>query len=103
MIYFLQSDDKIKIGKSNDIWNRMRDLVGSQEGVFLLGMREQNDVVTESKLHHVYRAFRQRGNEYFERNYLLLEFIQRWCVSRASDPDIKKLLARHEAELYVDK
>ena len=103
MIYFLQSDDKIKIGKSNDIWNRMRDLVGSQEGVFLLGMREQSDVVTESKLHHVYRAFRQRGNEYFERNYLLLEFIQRWCVSRSNDPDIKKLLARHEAELYVDK
>ncbi len=42
-------------------------------------------------------------DEYFERNYLLLEFIQRWCVSRASDPDIKKLLERHEAELYVDK
>tara|TARA_R100001086_G_scaffold115436_1_gene59074 strand:- start:28 stop:708 length:681 start_codon:yes stop_codon:yes gene_type:complete len=103
MIYFLQSDDMIKIGKSNNIWHRMRDLVGSQEGVFLLGMREQNNAVTESKLHHVYRAFRKQGNEYFERNFMLLEFIQRWCVARSNDTDIKSLLKRHETELYVDK
>tara|TARA_R100001594_G_scaffold116911_3_gene152035 strand:+ start:1024 stop:1704 length:681 start_codon:yes stop_codon:yes gene_type:complete len=103
MIYFLQSDDMIKIGKSNNIWDRMRDLVGSQDGVFLLGMREQNNAVTESKLHHVYRALRHPGNEYFKKDHLLLEFIQRWCVARSNDADIKRLLKRHETELYVDK
>ena len=103
MIYFLQSDDMIKIGKSNNIWDRMRDLVGSQDGVFLLGMREQNNAVTESKLHHVYRALRHPDNEYFKKDHLLLEFIQRWCVARSNDADIKRLLKRHETELYVDK
>ena len=100
VVYFLQSDNMIKIGKSNDIWTRMRDLVGSQEGVHLLGMREQTEFVNESKLHHVYGAFRQKGNEYFSRNPFLIEFIYRWCVSRSADSEIKKLMERHKNEIY---
>tara|TARA_R110001592_G_scaffold71694_1_gene219041 strand:- start:2491 stop:3210 length:720 start_codon:yes stop_codon:yes gene_type:complete len=100
VVYFLQSDNMIKIGKSNDIWVRMRDLVGSQEGVHLLGMREQTKCINESKLHHVYGAFRQKGNEYFSRNPFLIEFIYKWCVARASDGEITKLLTRHKDEIY---
>ena len=100
-LYFLMTDKgEIKIGHSTDVWNRINSLVTTQRGVTLLGLREESKFVDERKLHYLFRAFRIKGGEYFQKNDFLLELIVRFCVYRDSDVQIARLMGQFDTEIY---
>tara|TARA_R100001129_G_scaffold148889_1_gene110596 strand:- start:605 stop:1234 length:630 start_codon:yes stop_codon:yes gene_type:complete len=65
-VYFLE-DKKglIKIGRSTDWISRINELIKSTEGLRLIGTRKETDTFNETKLHNLYRKYRQPNNEYF--------------------------------------
>ena len=101
-IYFLEnSQGYIKIGHSVDWLHRIKELVFSTEGIRLIGVRTASKDFSESRLHWLYRKYRQRSNEYFnDRKGYIKQMITEAVVYNATDRELVVLMGQQERLIY---
>lgn len=102
-VYFLETQENmIKIGRSTNWMNRIKELTDAASGIRLIGIREETDVFNENNLHNLYRKYRQPRNEYFKDvKGLIKAIIIEAVVHHRSDKVITKIMADHEKIIYT--
>lgn len=74
-VYFVMATDAIKIGYSDDVGRRLRQLCGASPiPLILVAWRADADRETEAELHRRFRADRMHG-EWFRPSAALLEYV----------------------------
>ena len=101
-VYFLENKEGlIKIGRSTDWMNRINGLVKSTEGLRVIGIRKESDHFNETKLHTLYRKFRQPNNEYFKdvKGYIKKMIVES-VVYYKTDKALTQLIIDQENLIY---
>ena len=101
-IYFLENEQGyIKIGRSKEWVNRIKDQVLSVKGVRLIGVRPETEEVSELKLHNLYAQYRQPNTEYFEdKKGLIKQLITQAIVYNVSDEQLTGMMKRQKDIIY---